>query len=204
MSKIALSPNASGSGTVTITAPNTNTNRTIALPDVAGNVVTTGDTGTVTTGMISDNLNTPCFQATFSSPLNNNSNNVAIKVRFNATTFNQGGGTYDTSNYRFTPGVAGIYQFGASVNMKDAGDNSDYQQHNVSIRKNGTDVFFNRIQFSSAVFQSSAYNLPLTCLGLVQMDADDYVEVWASVYGGDFDLRPEGSRFYGFKLGGTT
>lgn len=52
MSKIALSPNASGSGTVTITAPNTNTNRTIALPDVAGNVVTTGDTGTVTTGML--------------------------------------------------------------------------------------------------------------------------------------------------------
>lgn len=53
MSKIALSPNASGSGTVTITAPNTNTNRTIALPDVAGNVVTTGDTGTVSTGMLS-------------------------------------------------------------------------------------------------------------------------------------------------------
>jgi len=36
------------------------------------------------------------------------------------------------------------------------------------------------------------------------MDADDYGECWASVYGGDFDLRPEGSRFYGFKLGGTT
>ena len=52
MSKIALSPNASGSGTVTITAPNTNTNRTIALPDVAGNVVTTGDSGTVTAGMV--------------------------------------------------------------------------------------------------------------------------------------------------------
>ena len=52
MSKIALSPNASGSGTVTITAPNTNTNRTIALPDVAGNVVTTGDTGTVVDGML--------------------------------------------------------------------------------------------------------------------------------------------------------
>ena len=76
MSKIALSPNASGSGTVTITAPNTNTNRTIALPDVAGNVVTTGDTGTVATGMIADSLNTPCFQATFSSPLNNISNNA--------------------------------------------------------------------------------------------------------------------------------
>jgi hypothetical protein len=55
MSKIALSPNASGSGTVTITAPNTNTNRTIALPDVAGNVVTTGDTGTVTSAILATN-----------------------------------------------------------------------------------------------------------------------------------------------------
>lgn len=56
MSKIALSPNASGSGTVTITAPNTNTNRTIALPDVAGNVVTTGDTGSVADAMIASGI----------------------------------------------------------------------------------------------------------------------------------------------------
>ena len=147
--------------------------------------------------------NTPCFSATFSSPLNSQSNNVAVKVRFNATTFNQGGGTFDTSNYRYTPGVAGIYMFGTSVNMKDAGDNSDYQQQNVAIRKYGSEVFVNRIQMNASLFQSSAYNVPLTVIGLVQMDADDYVESWASVYGGDFDLRPEYSRFYGFKLIGT-
>ena len=179
----------------------------------ASTITTTGNitsSGTIT-GTFSGNgalvtglTNTPCFSATFSSPLNNISNNIGTKVRFNSATFNQGGGTFDTSNYRYTPGVAGVYMFGASVNMKDAGDNSDYQQHDVNIRKNGSTVFFNRIQFSSAVFQSSAYNLPLTCLGLVSMDADDYVEVWASIYGGDFDLRPEGSRFYGFKLLGTT
>ena len=55
MSNIAITPNSSGTGTISITAPNTNTNRTIALPDVAGNVVTTGDTGTVATGMVADN-----------------------------------------------------------------------------------------------------------------------------------------------------
>ena len=48
MSNIAITPNSSGTGTISITAPNTNTNRTIALPDTAGNVITTGDTGTVT------------------------------------------------------------------------------------------------------------------------------------------------------------
>lgn len=38
MSKIALTPNASGTGTLTIAAPNTNTDRTLTLPDAAGTV----------------------------------------------------------------------------------------------------------------------------------------------------------------------
>jgi len=40
MSKIALSPNSSGTGTFTIASPNSNTNRTLTLPDEAGTVVT--------------------------------------------------------------------------------------------------------------------------------------------------------------------
>ncbi len=52
MSNIVLQPNASGTGSITITTPNTNTDRTLNIPDVAGNLVTTGDTGTVTDGML--------------------------------------------------------------------------------------------------------------------------------------------------------
>jgi hypothetical protein len=48
MSKIALSGNASGTGTLTIAAPNTNTNRTLSLPDEAGNVVLDSATQTLT------------------------------------------------------------------------------------------------------------------------------------------------------------
>ena len=152
--------------------------------------------------------NTPCFYATFSTNLNNQSNNVAVKVPFNATTFNQGGGTFDTSNYRWTPGVAGVYQIGATVNMKDYNDDNNIQQQNVAIRKNGSDVYYNRIQLAaqsgSYGLQGSAYNPILTVLGLVQLDADDYVEVWASCYNANFDVHNNGSRFYGFKLLGTT
>ena len=53
MSNIVLQPNASGTGSITIATPNTNTDRTLNIPDVAGNLVTTGDTGTVTAGMVS-------------------------------------------------------------------------------------------------------------------------------------------------------
>ena len=52
MSKIKLEPNASGSGTLTISAPNTNTDRTISLTDTTGNIVTTGDSGTITAPML--------------------------------------------------------------------------------------------------------------------------------------------------------
>ena len=152
--------------------------------------------------------NTPCFYATFSVNLNNQANNTAVKVPFNATTFTQGGGTFDTSNYRWTPGVAGVYQIGATVNMKDYNDDNNIQQQNVSIRKNGSDVYYNRLQLAaqsgSYGLQGSAYNPILTVLGLVQLDADDYVEVWASCYNANFDVHNSGSRFYGFKLLGTT
>jgi len=40
VSKIRLTPNASGTGTVTLTVPNTNTDRTITLPDNSGDIIT--------------------------------------------------------------------------------------------------------------------------------------------------------------------
>jgi len=40
MSKIALTPNASGTGTFTLASPNSNTSRTITLPDAAGELLT--------------------------------------------------------------------------------------------------------------------------------------------------------------------
>lgn len=48
MSKIALSPNASGSGTYTIAAPNSNNSRTMGLPDSAGDLVVTQAVQTLT------------------------------------------------------------------------------------------------------------------------------------------------------------
>jgi len=52
MSNIVLQPNASGTGNITIATPNTNTDRTLNIPDVAGDIVTTGDTGTVSPTML--------------------------------------------------------------------------------------------------------------------------------------------------------
>ena len=61
MSNIVLQPNASGTGSITITTPNTNTDRTLNIPDVAGNLVTTGDTGTVSMGMLATSGSLPAL-----------------------------------------------------------------------------------------------------------------------------------------------
>lgn len=52
MSQVRVSGNASGTGVLTVTSPNTNSNYTLTLPAVNGNLVSTGDTGTVTSTML--------------------------------------------------------------------------------------------------------------------------------------------------------
>jgi hypothetical protein len=55
MSKIALTPNASGTGTFSIASPGTNTDRTLTLPDATGTVLT--DQSTVSATQIAGALN---------------------------------------------------------------------------------------------------------------------------------------------------
>jgi hypothetical protein len=50
MSKIALTPNATGTGVFTISSPATNTNRTLTLPDITGTLVSTDASGNVGIG----------------------------------------------------------------------------------------------------------------------------------------------------------
>ena len=58
MSKIALSPDDSGTGTFTLASPNSNTNRTLTLPDVAGELLTTTGNGSGLTGIVAGTLAT--------------------------------------------------------------------------------------------------------------------------------------------------
>ena len=52
MSKIALTPNSSGTGTFTLAAPDSDTNRTLTLPDSAGELLTTTGDGSGLTGIV--------------------------------------------------------------------------------------------------------------------------------------------------------
>ncbi len=52
MSQVRVSGNASGTGILTVTSPNTNSNYTLTLPAATGDLVSTGDTGTVSSTML--------------------------------------------------------------------------------------------------------------------------------------------------------
>lgn len=71
MSKIALTPNPSGTGTLTLAAPNTNTDRTITLPDATTTLVGTDATQTLTNKSIAASQLTGALPALDGSALTN-------------------------------------------------------------------------------------------------------------------------------------
>lgn len=99
MSTIKLQPNASGSGTLTISAPNTNTDRTISLTDTTGNIVTTGDSSTITAGMLDgDQGNSQPIFAARAWIRFNGTGTIAINDSGNVASITDLG----TGNYRVT------------------------------------------------------------------------------------------------------
>ena len=112
MSKIALTPNASGTGTLTIAAPNTNTDRTLTLPDTTGTVVLADATQTLTnktidasqlSGNVAAARITGALNATGSAPIYacrawvnfNGQGTVAIRASGNVSSITDNG----TGNY---------------------------------------------------------------------------------------------------------
>ena len=96
-------------------------------------------TGTVTGA---GETNSPYMRAYITSA-SDLSNNTTTKVEYDTTSWNVGG-TYSTTDFRWTPGVQGRYFINAqvSINWSDsAGDRLD-----LLIRKNGSNVIYRRLK----------------------------------------------------------
>ena len=89
-------------------------------------------TGTVTGA---GETNSPYFNATASSS-QSVANDTTVKIIYDTANINVGGGTYDTTNSRWTPGVAGRYFISAWVFIKYAV--STGQRIDMDIYKNGS------------------------------------------------------------------
>jgi len=170
MSSIKLSPNASGTGAFTIAAPNSNTDRTLTLPDNTGTILTTGTAGVPVNG--------PAFSA-YGSALQSVANLTFTKINFNTEEFDTNS-NYDTTLYRFTPTVAGYYQFnvGCFAASSTAGGAS------VSIYKNGSEV--RRSAITNTV---SGTNTALILSAIIYANGStDYFEAYAWNNNGPFNM----------------
>jgi len=141
--------------------------------------------------------NTPAFSAYGNADQNNNSDSTWVKLAMN-TEFYDTDSKYDTSNYRFTPTIAGKYMFGASV-FVDGNDTRDTTE--IAFYKNGTKLFY----ASQAVDNDTKQQLT----AVIELDDNDYIEIYAyadvannSVFAMNMDGTTSNNRcyWYGYKL----
>ena len=129
--------------------------------------------------------------------------NVLTKVAFDTANY-QTSGTYDTSNYRFTPGVAGNYQFIIQI-QGNSKANANLHSIMIKLYKNGSVLgeHVDGIHTNYATSYIFAGNLTFNLT--TASDADDYFEVYAAV--NDTSSTPEvnkyGSHFSGFLISGS-
>jgi hypothetical protein len=154
MSRVVIQGDSSGTGDFTIAAPNSNTDRTLTLPDEAGTVLTTATAGVPVNG--------PAFSASPSTQAY--TTNTWTKVMLTSEEFDTNSCFDNTTNYRFTPTVAGYYQLNAYIDTSGA----TYVQ--IAIYKNGA-------LYKTTQQASSAYGT--TCSTIISMNGStDYVELY--------------------------
>ena len=135
--------------------------------------------------------NTPAFLAGLDGD-QSISDSTATKLAFADEAYDSDG-VYDAStNYRFTPGVAGKYY----IFMRCITDTANYVRG--FIYKNGSEVAKEYSYYSGTNPDQYA-----ACAVIVDLDADDYVEAYAWHNGGSTKTFPDGVAahyFGGFKL----
>ena len=155
MSNIAMTPNASGTGTFSIASPATNTDRTLTLPDQNGTILMNATPGVPVNG--------PAFSA-YPSSAQTLSSGTFTKIQFNAELFDTSS-NYNTTNYRFTPTVAGYYSVFARVAA-----NTSPTSIICSIYKNGSETY--RGDQTASTSNGGVYTL------MYLNGSTDYIEIY--------------------------
>jgi hypothetical protein len=158
MASLVLNGNTSGS--VTISSPAVSGTTTLTLPTTSGTVITTGSTFAGTG---------PAFSA-YASANQTPASNTYTKVQFNTETFDTNSNYDPTTNYRFTPTVAGYYQVNAMVTWAGAAS-ATYLL--CAIYKNGANILEGGVSNNAIVSPS------ISISDLVSLNGStDYLEVF--------------------------
>jgi len=140
MASVSIAGNTSGS--VTLSAPDVSGSTTLTLPTTSGTVLTSASTITPSSGTVTQSSLATGVAGTgpaFSARNNANqtlNNNTYYKVAFQVEEFDTNNNFDNTTNYRFTPTVAGYYQINAQAKVENNGNAGTLL---CTIYKNGAD-----------------------------------------------------------------
>lgn len=177
-----LTLNGSTSGQITISPPAVAGTNTITLPAATGTVLTTAGGQTIsgtttvstlnaTTIQVGGNqaVNGPAFSA-YPTSTQTISVGTNTKLVLNAKEFDTNNNFDSTTNYRFTPTVAGYYQFSGFVSSNGSAQNT----FGLFIYKNGSN-FKEGVQSGGS---AGMFSVNVTAL-IYLNGSTDYVELWA-------------------------
>jgi hypothetical protein len=160
MSSVAIQGNAAGAGVFTVAAPNSGSSYTLTMPTRTGTLGTEG----------------PAFIA-YASAIQSITTAVYTKVAVDTETSDTNS-CYDTTNYRFTPTVAGYYQVNASLRM-GATASTIIQATGVIYKNGSAAVFFGTDNVAAATFTANIVRSGSTLIYL--NGSTDYIELWAQI-----------------------
>jgi len=155
---------ATGTGTITLLAPITNTDRTLTLPDATGTMLTTATAGVPVNG--------PAFSAYLTSATSSTIN-TWVKLQFNNEVFDTASCYDPTTNYRFTPNVAGYYQVNLRFQFAASSSNAE---GTGGVYKNG--AIYARIS-GGIMSSASGYVSPAGGCLVYLNGTTDYIEAYS-------------------------
>ena len=163
----------------------------------------------VTTAKIADdavtkdkvsNLMYPAFEAVMSADMLGQTDNVIIKVQFNSENFDTDSCYDATTNYRFTPTVAGKYYIYSNVRV-DSGTVDKLLNYQSFIYKNGSQLTNIRENFGASAlsFRHTGSIFATTTLN----GTSDYIEIYAKgdVTSGSVNFKASSSIFGAYRIG---
>ena len=141
--------------------------------DFNGNTLLTSDgSGNLTT----QKINFPAFEV-YVSPDQSLSDNVNTKIQFNQITYDTGGYYDNTTNFRYTPLVAGKYYFYAQV-LADALGGSDLRRVQLFIRKNGSNIKSSSFMMETNRLRQAT---PFIAVQIEMNGTTDYIETFTQI-----------------------
>lgn len=160
MSSVVISGDTSGS--ITLAAPAVAGTNTATLPAATGTVMVSG--------------NMPAFSV-YMTGNQSVSNNTVTKATMNTEEFDTANCFDSTTNYRFTPTVAGYYQLNAALYLTNSSGNISVP--NVYIYKNGSQYKRGSFQIGS----SNSDSVSVISTLVYANGSTDYFEVWGYIGG---------------------